>query len=126
MQTPESILVASSKALAVMRQTDPQHYKTGSPVYRWVFCHRGKRVAGVQGEAAGIFKPFSAIALLWGADNARSIIVISMSAGLLPKPSRWVMNSHQGVDRGKTWVSMLRVCDSCSPLNVMASHLKAR
>jgi hypothetical protein len=65
-------------------------------------------------------------ALLWGADNARSIIVISVSAGLLPKPSGWVMNSHQGVDRGKTWVSMLRVCDSCSPLNVMASHLKAR
>ena len=27
MQTPESILVASSKALAAMRQTDPQHYK---------------------------------------------------------------------------------------------------
>jgi hypothetical protein len=27
MQTPESILVASSKALATMRQTDPQHYK---------------------------------------------------------------------------------------------------
>ena len=27
MQTPEFILVASSKALAAMRQTDPQHYK---------------------------------------------------------------------------------------------------
>lgn len=36
MQTPESILVASSKALAAMRQTDPQHYK-----WRYAYCLAG-------------------------------------------------------------------------------------